>query len=107
MFTRSEVKTLKASFWTAYGRYMKLQPQYGWEDKNWINYKTGIRYLHFSTDADQHHAYVAITYRHPDAEIRELFMEEWFKLQQHFLNHFDTEWEWFVHYDENLAEKSA
>jgi hypothetical protein len=46
---------------------------------NWLNYKTGIRYLYFRMNADNKQASIAIELRHPDFLLQRQYFE---KLQQ-------------------------
>ena len=46
---------------------------------NWINYRTGIKFINFKMDATATDAYLGIEISHPDAILRELYF-----------NHFKT-----------------
>src|SRR5882724_8418668 len=50
MYTKQEASRLRQEFWTAFGQYMALSPSTGGEKANWLNYKTGVRYLNFKME---------------------------------------------------------
>ncbi len=70
MYSKDEVSKLKTQFWTSFGQYMKPVPGASGLPVNWINYKTGIRNIHFKTDADNTRAVIAIEISHPQEEER-------------------------------------
>lgn len=84
MFTREEASAIKQAFWKAFGQYMALNTSAEGLRINWINYKTGIRYLAFKMDADHKMASVAIEISHPDDDIRELMYLQ-FEALKHLL----------------------
>lgn len=64
-------KRLKDEFWTSFGKYMALSHSATGEKQHWLNYKTGVRYLQFRMDADEHHAMIAIELANHDEEARQ------------------------------------
>ncbi len=66
MYTKQEISKQKQAFWTAFGRYMKPVVSADGEDINWINYKTGNKYIHFKMDVDSRQAEIAVVVRHSD-----------------------------------------
>jgi Domain of unknown function (DUF4268) len=65
MYSREEISKLKTQFWTSFGQYMKPVPAASGQPVNWINYKTGIRHVHFKMDADNWKAIITIEISHP------------------------------------------
>lgn len=64
---------------------------------NWINYKTGIKYLYFKMHADKKSACIFIEMSHPDQDIQQLMMEQ-FKAYKNILQaELNEEWEWNLH----------
>jgi len=51
VYTREEAAAIKEQFWRTFGQYMAAVPSAEGLRVNWINYKTGIKQLHFKTDA--------------------------------------------------------
>ena len=75
MYTREDSARLRQAFWTAFGQYMALAPGAGGEKVNWLNYKTGVRYLQFKTEAERDGAAVAIVLSHPDIQEQQAYYE--------------------------------
>ena len=94
MYTKSEAARLRHAFWTALGQYLAPVPNAEGETTNWINYKTGLRHVHFRMHADQRHARLAIELTHPDAGIRELFYEQFLELRTLLHDAVGEPWTW-------------
>jgi hypothetical protein len=77
MYTKDEASKIKAQFWTSFGQYMKPISGSSGLPVNWINYKTGIKHIHFKMDADNKKAVIAIEISHPQEQQR-----------LHYYNHF-------------------
>ena len=77
MYSKDQISKLKTQFWTNFGQYMKPVPSASGLPVNWINYKTGIKNIHFKMDADNAKAVIAIEISHPKEEER-----------LHYYNHF-------------------
>ena len=101
MYTKEEVKRLKEKFWTAFGQYMSAVPSAGGEKVNWVNYKTGVKYLFFRMDADNKVARVYIEIAHPDHGIRHLMYAQFLELSAVFESLSEVKWIWYEdHYDD-------
>lgn len=107
MYGKDEASKLKKAFWTAFGQYIAPQPSAEGLKINWINYKTGIRHLHFKLFADNRSAYIAIVLSHPDPEMQEMLFEH-FKSYKNILHAvLEEEWDWQLHVtDENFKTVS-
>lgn len=53
MYTREQISQLRQEFWTTFGQYMSPVLSAEGGKINWLNYKTGIKHLHFKMDADK------------------------------------------------------
>jgi hypothetical protein len=102
MYSKDEASRLKQTFWTAFGLYIAPQMSAEGLKINWINYRTGIKYLNFKMYADNRSAYIAIEMSHADLDIQELIYEQ-FKAYRNILHSgLNEEWEWQLHTpDEN------
>jgi len=69
-------KQLKDEFWLTLGRYMSLTPSATGEKVNWINYKTGVRFIQFKIDADNNEVSVAIQLSNPDLKKQERLIKQ-------------------------------
>jgi len=76
MYSKTEITQLRQAFWTTFGQYMQPVPSADGGPINWINYKTGLKYVYFRLQADNRHATIGIELTHPDAGLRELFFEQ-------------------------------
>lgn len=61
---------------------------------NWINYKTGIRHIHFKMDADNKKAFIAIEIVHPNEEERLHGYNKFLSLKNLLTTTTEFEWQW-------------
>jgi len=102
MYSKDEASQIRQAFWTTFGQYIAPQLSADGVKVNWVNYKTGIKYLYFKMDADKRSALIEILIAHPHAGIQELFFEQFTELKTVFNSHLNEEWEWVLHdKDEN------
>jgi len=102
MYTREEASQLRKEFWTTFGNYMSPQLSAEGLRTNWLNYKTGLKYVYFRLDADKKSASIAIEITHPDPGIQELFFEQFLELKTLLNGYLGEEWDWVLHTsDEN------
>lgn len=94
MYTREEVKRIKEQFWTAFGQYMGLSLSAEFDKINWINYRTGIKNLHFRMDADKRSAIIMIEMSHADASMRGLMFEQFEAYKSILHDALGEEWIW-------------
>ncbi|RQO31043.1 DUF4268 domain-containing protein [Taibaiella sp. KBW10] len=94
MYTREEAAAIKETFWKTFGQYMSSVPSAEGQKINWINYKTGIKYLNFKTDADSKHARIAIELSHPDQGMRALMFEQFTQLKKLLESALEERWNW-------------
>jgi len=97
MYSKEEASQLKQQFWTVFGQYISPHPSAEGLKVNWVNYKTGIKHVHFKMEADKRGASIAIELTHPEPGIQELFFEQ-FKEYRNILNTTLGEtWHWELH----------
>lgn len=102
MYSREQVSKLKEAFWTTFGQYIAPHPSAEGIKINWINYKTGIRHLHFKMQADNRSASIAIELSHPDQGIQELIFEQFKSFGKILSSYLSEDWNWELHVqDEN------
>src|SRR6202012_4984072 len=97
MYSKDEASQLKQQFWTTFGQY--ISPQLSSESLkvNWVNYKTGIKYVYFRMQADKKTAEIAIEISHPDIGIQELFFEQFREYKNILHATLDEVWNWELH----------
>lgn len=101
MYSRQEASQLKQEFWTAFGQYMNPILSSEGEKINWINYKTGEKDIAFRMRADNKSASIGIELTHKDADIQQIFFEQFLQFKTLLHSTLDEEWEWQLHsYDE-------
>jgi hypothetical protein len=95
MYSKHELSKQKQSFWTAFGRYMKPILSADHEEINWINYKTGNKYLSFKMDVGRKRATIAIVIDHPDAATRQAYIARFSKMEGILSETLEeTDWTW-------------
>lgn len=94
MYSKSEVSQLRQAFWTTFGQYMAPVPSAGGGAVSWMNYKTGLKHVYFRLHADARRATIGIELTHPDAEIRELFFEQFVALKKVLHETLGETWHW-------------
>lgn len=97
MYSKDEASQLKQAFWTTFGQYISPQLSAEGLKVNWVNYKTGIKYLYFRMEAGKRSASISIEIAHPDAGIQELFFEQFMELKNILHNALAEDWEWQLH----------
>jgi len=107
LYSKEEARNLKESFWTAFGQYMSAVPSADGDKVNWVNYKTGVKHLHFRMDATNKTAGIYIEISHPDESMRQLIFEQFQELQQVFKGIVVEGWEWNSEYYDEYGKKTA
>ena len=94
MYIQQGASKVKAQFWTSFGQYMKPVPGASGEPVNWINYKTGIRHIHFKMDADNTKAIIAIEISHPHQDQRLQYYDQFLSLKNLLNSTTAFNWQW-------------
>lgn len=97
MYTKEQASKIRQSFWTTFGQYMSLHASAEGMKANWINYKTGFRNINFRMKAEKKFAWIGIELTDPDAEIQELFYEQFLQNKIYLESTLEEEWEWILH----------
>ena len=94
MYSKEQASKLKTQFWTSFGQYMKPVPGAVGLPVNWINYKTGIRNIHFKMDADNTKAVIAIEISHPKEAERLQSYNQFVSLKKLLVSTTTFNWQW-------------
>jgi hypothetical protein len=94
MYSKEQASKLKTKFWTNFGQYIKPVPGASGLPVNWINYKTGIRHIHFKMDADNTKAIIAIEISHPQEEQRLYYYSQFLLLKKLLTTTTEFNWDW-------------
>ena len=97
VYSKAEASQLRQAFWTAFGHYMAPVPSAEGGPTNWINYKTGVKGVHFKLRADVRHASIAIEFTQAEASVRELFFEQLLELKALLHDTLGETWRWEPH----------
>ena len=81
MYTRQEASQIKQQFWTAFGKYMAPVLSAEGEKINWINYKTGVRFIHFKMDVSKEAACIGIEIVKKDPVVAKQLYDKFMLLQ--------------------------
>ena len=97
MYSKAEASQLRQAFWTTFGQYMAPLLSAEGVPTNWVNYKTGLKGVRFSMQADNRRASIAIELTQADAGTRELFFEQFEQLRPMLHEELGEEWRWELH----------
>lgn len=104
MYSKAEKSNIKKEFWTSFGMYMKPVLSAEGEKINWVNYKTGVRYIFFRMDADTKGCSIAIEIRHPQQAERGKLYGQIATFKKIFTEICGANWLWLEDiYDEDGA----
>ena len=76
MFKRDEAKAWNEKFYTLFGTYMRRHTPQAEDAKQWLNYRTHVKGIFFRVEANNKGAIASIDIQHKDADIRELFYQQ-------------------------------
>ncbi len=93
MYSRQEASRIRQDFWTAFGRYMQPIRSSEGEEINWVNYKTGIKHIHFRMHAGKG-ASIGIEITHKDEQLRQQYFARFVQLKNIFRDVMKEEWLW-------------
>jgi hypothetical protein len=102
MYSKHEAAVLKQEFWTTFGLYMNPVLSSDGEKLNWVNYKTGEKYIRFKMHADSRSAFIGIVLIHKDSGVRELYFDQLLEVKNIMESIIPGPWQWLLHsQDEN------
>jgi hypothetical protein len=108
MYSKQEASRLRQEFWTVFGQYMAPVPSAEGEKINWVNYKTGEKFVSFKMTTESRYATIAVELTHPDAGIQQLFFEQLSQLKPVLHQTLGEPWLWdMLQYDEFGKLKST
>jgi hypothetical protein len=107
MFSKQEASQLRKEFWTSFGQYLSPIPSSEGEKINWINYKTGVKGLHFKMDANREKAFIGIVITQPDIQPHEKLFNHLLELKNILHSTLKEEWTWLpqVYEEEKIISK--
>lgn len=94
MYSKNEAALIKRTFWTSLGAYLKPVLNADGAKINWVNYKTGVKGIHFRTDVTKRVATVAVELTHPAAGNRMAAFDKLESLKPVFTEMAGEDWAW-------------
>lgn len=94
MYSKKEESFLREQFWTTFGQYISPVPSAEGVKINWINYKSGIRFIHVKMEVQNGLAYIGIEISHKDLMIQRVFFDHFKLLQVEFEETVSEKWIW-------------
>lgn len=104
LYSREQSKKLREQFWTRYGQYMAAVPAAEGIAVNWINYKTGLKFLSFRMEASQSLARISIDITHSDAGIRKMLFSQLQEYRNLLYQELQEEWTWTEQVDDGYGK---
>ena len=96
MYTQQDASALRQKFWISFGKYMSPIPSSTGEKASWINYRTGIKFIHFKMDATEIAASIAIEISHKDIDMQELYFNHFKTFKKPLEEILAEKWEWQI-----------
>ncbi|MEP7165397.1 MAG: DUF4268 domain-containing protein [Ferruginibacter sp.] len=94
MYSKQSAAFLRKQFWTNFGQYLAPIPAAAGNKINWINYKTGARFINFKMDASDEQAYIGIEISHNDVATQQLFFSHFKTLRPELEDAVAEKWIW-------------
>lgn len=94
MFKREAASRIRQEFWTTFGKYMRPIPSAEGLKINWVNYHTGLKDVYFRMHAGPKAATISISVEHNDADIRDLYFEQFMEFKDLLHATLDEIWQW-------------
>lgn len=82
MYSKQEASLIRKRFWETTGQYLAPMPSASLDKVNWINYKTGVRFISFRLHADENMASIAVEISHPDTLKRDFYYNQFLGLKK-------------------------
>jgi len=107
MYSKQEESLLRKQFWTSFGQYLAPVRSAEGVKINWINYKTGVRFISFKMDVFNGEAYVGIELSNPDLDKQRRFFDQFKFLRPELEETLGEEWIWeeAVNFEGNIMSR--
>jgi hypothetical protein len=94
MYSKHQPALIRQQFWTSFGQYMRPIPSASGERINWVNYKTGTKFIRFSMHCSNGEAYIAIELTNPDTLVRHWQFDQLSQFKKQFQQLCGADWNW-------------
>jgi hypothetical protein len=89
-----QASILKQQFWMAFGKYMSPVPSAEGNKINWINYKTGVKFIRFNMECINNSVSINIEFSHPDIVLRQQQFDQLVNFKKQFQQVCGDDWRW-------------
>ncbi len=94
MYSKKEESFLREEFWTTFGKYISPVPSAEGCKINWVNYKTGIRFIKLKMEVKGESAYIGFEISHNKIIVQDSFFDHFKLLQVEFEKILMEKWAW-------------
>lgn len=94
MYSKQPAPLVRQQFWTAFGQYMWPILSAGGEKINWVNYKTGVKFIRINMQCEDGVAFIAIELSQPDAGIQVWQFDQISQFKKQFQGICGADWKW-------------
>ena len=94
MYSKHAATLLTQQFWTSFGQYMLPVLSAEGEKINWVNYKTGIKYIRFTMQSISNIAIISIEFSHPDITQQQYQFDKLAAYKNQFIKECGDDWQW-------------
>jgi len=89
-----QTSILKPQFWSVFGKYMAPVPSAEGEKINWINYKTGVKFIRFNMQCTGNAVFIALEFSHPDTVLQQQQFDQLATFKKQFQELCGNDWRW-------------
>jgi hypothetical protein len=89
-----QTSKLGPQFWSVFGKYMAPVPSAEGEKINWINYKTGAKFIRFNMQCTDNAVFIALELSHPDIVLQQQQFDQVTKFKKQFQEVCGSDWQW-------------
>ena len=107
MYNHQQASLLRQKFWVSFGKYMSPIPSSTGEKINWINYRTGIKFISFKMDCTNTEAYIGIEISHKDSAMRELYFNHFKTFKTALEETLEEKWNWQLNCEKEHSNNPA
>lgn len=94
MDIKKPVVITRQQFWTSFGQYMRPVPSASGQKINWINYKTGVKFIKLVMEYGDGKATVALELSNPDTALRHAQFDQLVTFKKQFQRICGNDWLW-------------
>lgn len=94
MYSKHAASLLTQQFWTAFGQYMSPVLSAEGEKINWVNYKTGVKFIRFTMQSINSTATITIELSNADIVTQQQQFNRLVQFKNQFIQECGNDWRW-------------